>query len=51
MEYSNRQVFATLRWVVTAKKVSPPLFGTIAALGKEPTLERIKASEQVLQGV
>ncbi len=50
-DYSNRQVLATLRWVVTAKKASPPLFGTIAALGKEATLERIEASEQVLQGV
>jgi glutamyl-tRNA synthetase len=49
-DYSNRQVLATLRWVVTAKKASPPLFGTIAALGKEATLERIEVSEQVLQG-
>jgi len=35
------QLFGAIRNAVTGKKVTPPLFGTMAVLGKERCLERI----------
>lgn len=35
------QLFGIIRIAVTGKKVAPPLFGTLAVLGKERTLSRI----------
>ena len=40
--------FTPIRVAVTGKTVSPPLFGSIAALGREKTIERLKQAEQLL---
>jgi glutamyl-tRNA synthetase len=40
--------FTPLRVAVTGKTVSPPLFGSIVALGREKTIERLKNAEQLL---
>lgn len=42
------QFFNTLRWATTGQQVAPPLFDSLAALGKETTLARIKAAQQLL---
>jgi hypothetical protein len=43
------QLFGTLRIAVTGREVAPPLFQTMAALGKERCLERIKAALKKLE--
>ena len=40
--------FAPLRVAVTGKTVSPPLFASIVALGRERTLERLKNAQKLL---
>jgi glutamyl-tRNA synthetase len=40
--------FAPLRVAVTGKTVSPPLFASIVALGREKTIERLKNAERLL---
>jgi glutamyl-tRNA synthetase len=40
--------FAPLRVAVTGKTVSPPLFASIVALGREKTIERLKHARQLL---
>jgi glutamyl-tRNA synthetase len=40
--------FAPLRAAVTGKTVSPPLFASIVALGRERTIERLKNAQGVL---
>jgi glutamyl-tRNA synthetase len=42
--------FAPLRAAVTGKTVSPPLFASIAALGREKTIERLQHAQQLLAG-
>ena len=42
--------FTPIRAAVTGKTVSPPLFASIAALGREKTLERLKRAGQLLEG-
>ena len=49
MGLKARQVFGVARGAVTGKKVSPPLFGTISALGRERTLARLATAAQVLE--
>jgi len=44
------QLFGTLRVAVTGRTVAPPLFETMAVLGKERTLKRIKTAIRRLQG-
>jgi glutamyl-tRNA synthetase len=41
-------VFGIIRWATTGQPVSPPLFGSLAALGRERTLARLDAAEKVL---
>jgi glutamyl-tRNA synthetase len=41
--------FTPLRVAVTGKTVSPPLFGSIVALGRERTIERLKNAQQLLK--
>jgi glutamyl-tRNA synthetase len=41
--------FTPLRVAVTGKTVSPPLFGSIVALGRERTIERLKNAERLLR--
>ncbi len=42
------QVFTIVRNAVTAKRVTPPLFGSIAAIGRTRTLRRLDNAEAVL---
>ncbi len=42
------QLFGIVRNAVTGKRVSPPLFGTIQALGREQTLKRLENAEKAL---
>jgi len=42
------QLFGIVRWATTGQKVSPPLFGSLAILGREQTLARLDAAEATL---
>ncbi len=42
------QLFGIVRNAVTGKEVSPPLFGSIEALGRAKTLKRLEIAEEVL---
>jgi glutamyl-tRNA synthetase len=42
------QLFGIVRVAVTGKDVAPPLFGTLAVLGREKSLERLRAAETQL---
>ena len=37
-------LFGIVRWAITGKKVAPPLFGSLAALGRERALARLAAA-------
>jgi glutamyl-tRNA synthetase len=41
-------IFGLLRNAITAKKVSPPIFGSIEAVGRERALRRLENAEDVL---
>jgi glutamyl-tRNA synthetase len=43
------QLFGTLRVAVTGRAAAPPLFQTMAALGRERCLERVKAALKKLK--
>lgn len=43
-----RQFFGTLRVATTGKTVAPPLFGSLAILGREKVLARIAKAQQLL---
>jgi len=43
------QVFSPIRQAVTGKRVAPPLFATLAAIGKKDTLLRLKHALELLQ--
>jgi glutamyl-tRNA synthetase len=49
MGLKNRQVFGVTRAAVTGKQVSPPLFGTLSALGQQRALERLGIAERTLE--
>ena len=42
------QLFGIVRWAVTGQKVAPPLFGSLAVLGREQTLTRLDAAQATL---
>ncbi len=42
------QLFNILRWAITGQKVAPPLFGSIAVLGRETALRRLRKAETLL---
>jgi glutamyl-tRNA synthetase len=42
------QLFGIIRVATTGKKVAPPLFGTLAVLGRERTLTRLRLAEEKL---
>jgi glutamyl-tRNA synthetase len=42
------QLFGILRVAVTGRNVSPPLFETMAIIGKDIVLERIQHAQQTL---
>jgi glutamyl-tRNA synthetase len=45
------QLFGVVRVATTGKKVSPPLFGTLAVLGRERSLARIRLAEEKLSAL
>lgn len=47
-EWHKRQFFMLLRYVVTGKTATPPLFETLVALGKSQTIERLNAASTQL---
>jgi len=49
MELKAGQVFSIVRNAVTGRTVTPPLFGTIEAIGREMTLRRLSNAEAVLE--
>ncbi len=48
MGLKARQFFGTLRIAATGKKVAPPLFGTLAILGREKVLQRVARARELL---
>jgi glutamyl-tRNA synthetase len=42
------QLFGIVRWATSGKQVSPPLFGSLAVMGRERVLARLHAAEQAL---
>jgi glutamyl-tRNA synthetase len=48
LNLKGRQLFGVLRVALSAQKVAPPLFDTIAILGRETTLARIEAARELL---
>jgi glutamyl-tRNA synthetase len=42
------QLFGIVRWAVTGQKVTPPLFGSLAVLGRECVLARLDVAEESL---
>jgi len=42
------QLFGIVRWAVTGQKVAPPLFGSLAILGRERVLAGLDAAEAAL---
>jgi len=48
MGLKARQFFGTLRIATTGKEVAPPLFGTLAILGRERVLARIGRARELL---
>ena len=50
LELSRRQFFSLLRVATTASRVSPPLFETMEALGRDRCVDRIKGAIGALAG-
>jgi glutamyl-tRNA synthetase len=46
---SANQVFGILRVAITGQKVSPPLFESIEAIGREKSLQRLKKAIEILE--
>ena len=42
------QLFGIVRWAATGQKVAPPLFGSLAVLGREQMLARLDVAEEAL---
>jgi glutamyl-tRNA synthetase len=42
------QLFGIVRWAATGQEVAPPLFGSLAIIGHEQVLARLKAAEEAL---
>ena len=49
IDWKVSQLFMTLRIAVTGKKVTPPLFESMDILGREKSLERIRAAIAMLE--
>jgi glutamyl-tRNA synthetase len=48
LELKPGQLFGAIRVAITGRTVAPPLFETLAALGKQRSLERIAAAREAL---
>jgi glutamyl-tRNA synthetase len=51
LDVSVGQLLSTLRWVTTNQRATPPLFGTLAAMGRERVLRRVDRAIERLEGV
>ncbi len=49
LELKAGQLFGIIRYAVTGKRVSPPLFGSLEAVGRTRTLRRLKRAEEILE--
>ncbi len=49
LQLKPNQLFSIIRNAVTGKSVTPPLFATLAILGRETVLERLARAEKQLQ--
>ena len=47
-DYKKSQFFMMVRQAITGREFTPPLFETMAALGKEVTLERLRHAQDLL---
>ena len=50
LDFKAGQVFGVLRGAVTGQRVSPPLFESMAILGKETVIERVRNAIGILSG-
>ena len=50
LELTPRRFFGTLRWAVTGRNVSPPLFDTMEVLGRERVMSRLRRGLEQLSG-
>ena len=50
MEMKTGQLFGAIRVAVTGRKAAPPLFETMAVLGRDRCLSRLKVSARLLSG-
>ncbi|RLC79303.1 MAG: glutamate--tRNA ligase [Chloroflexi bacterium] len=48
LELKAGQLFGIARWAMTGQKVAPPLFGSLAIIGREQALARLDAAEAAL---
>jgi glutamyl-tRNA synthetase len=46
-EFTPKEYYGFLREAISGQRVTPPLFESIAALGRDKTLERISASRSL----
>jgi glutamyl-tRNA synthetase len=51
LELKTGQLFGTLRSAVTGREIAPPLFQTMAVLGKERCLKRMQEALVLLEKV
>ena len=50
-EWSPKELFMTVRVAVTGRKASPPLFETMAVLGKETVRRRLRRTIETLKSL
>ena len=50
LELTPRRFFGTLRWAVTGRNVSPPLFETMEVLGRDRVMSRLAWAKSQLNG-
>jgi glutamyl-tRNA synthetase len=46
--WSVRDLTIAMRAAITGRKVGPPLYGSIALLGKERSVERLEAAQELI---
>jgi glutamyl-tRNA synthetase len=51
LELKPNQVFGILRVAVTGQTISPPLFESMAVIGKENVLERVRNAIEILEAM
>ena len=44
-QYKPKEAFMTVRIAITGEKATPPLFDTLATLGKDVSLDRLRSAE------